>query len=146
MERPEILAMIVNEAVRTFKHIVGTHVGADLNLNAMMEDVDNDDDAAPDLVKDSEIKPGAPCAKFEDDLLVWKQWHSGGIGDAGRYIFDLYYLPDTTPKTWKRFAHCEYEAGEDLLGSITIVPVDGYEGYIRTRKVRYRRITGMQEH
>ena len=134
--------MKLKEDVRTFKRIVGHHVYADSNLNALMKDVDNDDDAAPDLLNDSEIKPGVPCAKFEDEsLLVWKQWHSGGIGDAGRYTFDLYYLPDTTPKTWKRFAHCEYEADE-YCGSITLHPVDGFEGYIRARKVCYRKTTG----
>ena len=139
MESPEVLAMKLKEDVRTFKRIVGHHVYADSNLNALMKDVDNDDDAATDLLNDSEIKPGVPCAKFEDDLLVWKQWHSGGIGDAGRYTFNLYYLTGTTPKTWKRFAHCEYEADE-YCGSITLDPVDAFGGYFRERKVFYARI------
>ena len=137
-------SLIIKEAVRTFKQIVGRHVYADSNLNALMEDVAKEDRAAPDVLNESDINPGAPCAKFEDaSLLVWKQWHSGGIGDAGRYTFHLYYhLLHTTPKAWKRFAHCEYEADE-YCGSITLHPVDGFEGYIRERKVCYRKITGM---
>ena len=85
-------SLIIKEAVRTFKQIVGRHVYADSNLNALIEDVAKEDRAAPDVLNESDIKPGAPCAKFEDaSLLVWKQWHSGGIGDAGRYTFHLYY-------------------------------------------------------
>ena len=146
-ESPEWLAMEINEAVRTFRYIVGRHVSADSNLNALMKNVDNDDGAAPDLLNDSEITPGVPCAKFEDEsLLVWKQWHSGGIGDAGRYTFHLYYhLLHTTPKAWKRFAHCEYEADE-YCGSLTFDPVDGFGGYFRTRKVIYsKKMTDLQD-
>ena len=62
----------------------------------------------------------------------------------GGTLLTFYYLPDTTPKTWKRFAHCEYEADE-YCGSITLHPVDGFEGYIRERKVCYSKTTGMQE-
>ena len=81
-------SLIIKEAVRTFKQIVGRHVYADSNLNALMEDVAKEDRAAPDVLNESDINSGAPCAKFEDaSLLVWKQWHSGGIGDAGRYTF-----------------------------------------------------------
>ena len=135
-------SLIIKEAVQKFKQIVGHHAYADSNLNALMKDVDKEDGAAPDVLNESDIKPGAPCAKFEDaSLLVWKQWHSGGIGDAGRYTFHLYYLLHTTPKVWKRFAHCEYEADE-YCGSITLHPVDGFEGYIRERKVCYRKTTG----
>ena len=140
-------SLLIKEAVRIFKQIVGRHVYADSNLNALIEDVAKEDRAAPDVLNESDIiTSGAPCATFEDaSILVWKQWQSDGIGDDGRYIFHLYYhLLYTTPKVWKRFAQCEYEADE-YCGSITLYPVDGFEGYIRERKVCYRKTTGMQE-
>ena len=125
----------LQEAVLAFKGIVGTKPhfeGADSKLIALTK-VDNEEHAAPDSLKDDDIKPGVPCAKFvENSLLVWQQWGGGGCG-AASYHFDLYY-PDT-PTTWKRFAHCTH-VEDEYRTDLTLAPVDGFESYVQTSQVR----------
>ena len=82
-------------------------------------------------LEDSEITPGDPCAKFEDDnLLVWQQWGSGGTGAA---LVDLDFSFHDTPTTWKLFAYCEH-LSDEYSGILTIHPVDGFEGYFQKVK------------
>ena len=45
-------SLLIKEAVRIFKQIVGRHVYADSNLNALMEDVAKEDRAAPDVLNE----------------------------------------------------------------------------------------------